>query len=331
MAFLFLLLAGQFESHATRNAHKRPNMKNSLKTRRAFSLTDLLAVIAVMALLVGLMVPALPTPQQSAQTIKDATQITQIHQAFMIYASERTDGTLPIPGLINRLAAQVGGQAMQLQGQGNEDYAKNNSANLYSSCIAKEIITTSLVIGPTEVNPIVVEKRDYNFTQYNPSADKYWDSTFMANIYISPGGTNPFCHTSYAHQGLFGLRKKFSWRNTSDSTRPLVATRGTKNGATTGDDYTRSPTLRLHGTKEKWDGNVCFADNHTHFLQTFFPDGVGYQCGAGSLTQDNIYKCEFTDCGPGVSGAAAGDAYLGITIGAPQQNAGACVADALIW
>ncbi len=297
--------------------------------RRAFTLVELLVVIAIIAVLVGLLLPALAKAQQNAKTVKDSTQVTQIHKAFMIFANEKVDGKLPIPGLINRLAVTIGTQAMQLQGQGKEDYSKNNTANLYSACIAREMFNTDIIIGPTEVNPVVVEKKDYDQTDYNPAADKYWDDTFLANIHSSPGGTNPFCNTSFAHQGLFGLRKKISWRNTSDSTKPLVGSRCTKNGTMTGDDYTKSPTLQLHGTKKEWDGNVCFADNHTQFLQTVFPDGVSYECGSGNLTKDNIYNCEFTTCGTGASTAAAGDAYLGITIGSPQENGGACTVDAL--
>ena len=306
------------------------HMKNPTLIRRGFTLVELLVVIAIIAVLVGLLLPALAKAQANAKTVKDSTQVTQIHKAFMIYANDNTEGKLPIPGLINRLAVVIGTQAMQLQGQGKEDFGKNSTANLYSACIAREMFNTDIVIGPTEVNPVVVEKKDYDHTQYDPASDKYWDTTFYANVHAQPGGANnPFCHTSFAHQGLFGLRKKMSWRNTSDSTKPLVASRGTKNGAMTGDDFKKSPTLQIHGSKKEWEGNVCFADNHTQFLSSMYPDGVSYECGTGNLTKDNLYNCEFTSCGTGASGAAAGDAYLGITIGVPQENMGTHTVDAL--
>lgn len=304
-------------------------MKESSMKNRAFTLVELLVVIAIIAVLVGLLLPALAKAQANAKTVKDSTQITQVHKAFMIYANDNTDGKLPIPGLINRLAAIIGTQSLQMQGQGKEDFSKNNSANLYSACVAREMFNTDILYGPTEVNPVVVEKKDYDFTQYDPSADKYWDTTFYTNIHLTPGGTNPFCHSSFAHQGLFGLRKKMSWRNTSDSTKPLVGSRGTKNGLLTGDDYKKSPTLQLHGTKKEWEGNVCFGDNHSMFLTTFYPDSVSYECGSGNLTKDNIYNCEFTSCGGGLAAPGAGDAYLGITIGAPTEIAGTHVVDAL--
>lgn len=315
-------------------------MKNSIALRHAFTLADLLVVIAIIAVLGGLLVPAIPKAKQSALTLKDASQIRQVHKAFVIYANERTDGKLPTPGLINRLAATIGGQSVQAQGLGLEDYSKNNTASLYSACVAKEMFNTDLIIGPTEVNPIVVEKRNYNFTQYNPSADKYWDTTMYANIHLGTGGNNPFCHTSYAHQHLFGERKPVYWRNTSDHSRPLVGTRGTKDGVRVGDDYKKSPTLQLHASKSEWEGNVCFGDNHTEFLSNFYSNRVVYQCAQLNLSEDNMYKCDYdctTESGSqlaqgtpaNTASQKSGDAALGITIGSPTQFAGANVTDRL--
>ncbi len=313
-------------------------MKDPFPIRRAFTLVDLLVMVASNAVLIGLLVPALPKTQQSALTLRDASQITQVHKAFVIYANERSDGKLPTPGLINRLAVTIGTQMGQHQGQGPEDFSKNNTANLYSACIAKEMFNTDLIIGPTEVNPIVMEKRDYNFTQYNPSADKYWDTTLYANIHLSPGANNPFCHTSFSHQHLFGDRKNISWRNTSDGGKPLVGTRGTKNGDGGGDNYKKSPTLQLHASKSEWEGNVCFGDNHYEFLSSFYSDRVRYQCAQLNLSNDNIYKCDY-DCttasgsqlGEGTPANTAtqrsGDAAMGITIGSPTSVAGANVTD----
>jgi hypothetical protein len=96
----------------------------------------------------------------------------------------------------------------------------------------------------------------------------------------------------------------------------------------TGDEYTRSPTLRLHGAADSWEGNVCFGDNHVEFVATFRPDTVTYACGTyngGGITADNLFACggtvpsEFTGGGcvdVNASSApqpwAGGDTILGI-------------------
>ncbi len=319
--------------HASKNVRSLRSVDHKhLRTpmARAFTLADLLVIIAVIVLLVGLLVPTLTRAKQSSQTIKDAAQITQIHRAFVIYANERSDGKLPTPGLINRQGTNIppdgGVGTQQIQGMGLESYSLNNTANLYSACIAREMFSTATLIGPTEVNPIVVEKQNYDFTKYNPLTDKYWDPTFLANLY-QPAG---ICNVSYAHQHIFGARKK-SWSNTSGSRRPLVATRGTKNGAQIGNDYIISPTLWLHGTKEKWDGNVCFADNHTEFLSTFYPERVRYACSQLPASNDNIFAMDFPCDGTGAAAAArSGDAAMAFTIGSPTATNGAVVFDRLL-
>ena len=72
--------------------------------KRAFTLVELLVVVAIIALLVGLLLPALAKAQQTAKTVKDSNQIKQVHTAMVGKANETKGGKLPTPGMINRLA-----------------------------------------------------------------------------------------------------------------------------------------------------------------------------------------------------------------------------------
>ena len=290
--------------------------------KRAFTLGPLLLVVAIIALLVGLLLPALAKAQQTAKTVKDSNQIKQVHTAMVSRANESRGGKMPTPGLINRLA--YGGQ--QIPGEGEEDFAQNKTQNLYSACVAQQLFNTDILYGATEVNPIVKAYTNYNYGAYRPAADSYWDATMQAKI-DGTVGTNE-CHTSFAHLILCGLRKQQHWRNNLDSSRPHMSTRGCKNGVVTGDEYEQSPTLRLHGPQKSWEGNVCFGDTHMEFVETFRPDGVFYECGTyngGNLTKDNLFACggttpsEFTGNGcvdVNTSNAAqpwaGGDTMLGI-------------------
>lgn len=289
---------------------------------RAFTLVELLVVIAIIALLIGLLLPALAKAQAAARSIKDATQVNQIQKSFIVFSNDNA-GRYPIPGLINRKAVLVSDAQgpQQIPGQGEEDFALNNTANLYSSVVAQNFFNTDILIGPTEVNPVVVEKKNYDYDAYSPGNDSYWDTTFLANINTSPGGNNAICNTSFAHMAICGERKKTKWKNTNSSKDPIVGTRGTKNGATSGDDYTKSPTLRLHGPKKEWQGNMAFADNHVQVLKTFFPDTVTFECGNINLAKDNIFDAEFTCYGSSVlAKRKAGDAWTIICTGAPTND-----------
>ena len=296
--------------------------------KRAFTLVELLVVVAIIALLVGLLLPALAKAQQTAKTVKDSNQQKQIHTAMIGKANETKGGKMPTPGLIRRMP--YGGQ--RIPGEGTEDYSQNNTQNLYSACVAQQLFNTDILYGPTECNPVVKPMANYNYSQYRPAQGTYWDSGMKAKV-DGVAGTDD-CHTSYAHQLLVGLRKSQHWRNNLDSARPHLVTRGCKNGVTTGDDYEQSPTLRLHGPAKSWEGNCCFGDTHMEFIETFRPDGCFYECGTyngGNLAKDNLFACggttpaEFTGNGcVDVNNSApqpwaGGDAMLGIHPNASTQ------------
>lgn len=309
--------------------------------KRAFTLVELLVVVAIIALLIGLLLPALAKAQATAKTVKDSSQLKQIHTAMVSKANETKGGKLPTPGLINRLA--VGAQ--QLPGEGDEDIRKNRTPYLYSACVAQQLFNTDILVGPTEVNQVVRVWATYNYAAYNPAQDTYWDGD-VGNAAVPPGTLPPTvfrtpinaangadeCHASYSHLILIGLRKKQQWRNNLDSGRPHLATRGCRNGQVTGDEYTFSPTLRLHGAARTWEGNVCFGDTHMEFVETFRPDGVMFECGNVNLSKDNMFACAATTetkefdqqgcldrVGTSTSNWLGGDTMLGIHPGATSN------------
>ncbi|MHC4127625.1 MAG: type II secretion system protein [Planctomycetota bacterium] len=292
-----------------------------MKRKRGFTLIELLVVIAIIALLVGLLLPALAKAQHSARSIKDATQMKEIHKAFLTFANGNK-GRLPLPGLIDRGVypnpniPNVG----PLPGHGPENPKENNTANLYSSMIAQEFFNTDILIGPTEANPVVVEDLDYDFSAYSPVNDNYWDDEFEVAIWAEPG-QGYFCNTSYAHQALCGDRKVLKWRDTQDSTYPILGTRGVEDGIGPGEPkHDKSPTLLLHGSKQQWVGNIVFSDNHTGTVENFYPSQTTYEPIDGSTgpVKDNIFAAEFDE--PGRDGRVQPDSWMVISIYASSDG-----------
>ncbi len=314
-----------------------------MKRKHGFTLVELLVVIAIIALLVGLLLPALAKAQRNARSMKDQVNQVQIHKAMLTFANDNKE-RLPTPGLINRRGFMVGEppQAMQVSGSGPEDYIKNTTANLYSAMIARKLIPPKVLVGPTEVNLIVEEFTKYDYDQYRPMADIYWDGDMVTDTGVNTGegfladisGANAgISHTSYAHMALCGERKVKGWRTTAKATTVIMGTRGVKhpNGNNPAlpalEDFERSPTLELHGAKDEWQGNIVMADNHSVINVGFYIDEVGYETASASsatdlrIQPDNIFAAEFNDYDYQLTGGAADGA------GEPSQDAFLVICD----
>ena len=305
-----------------------------MKRRHGFTLVELLVVIAIIALLIGLLLPALAKARANAQSLKDKTQISMVHKSCLTFANDNKE-RMPIPGLINRkpdLPSPPGlGNA---PGVGPEDYAQNSSANLYSALVAQNYFNTDIIIGTTEVNPRIKQKRDYNFNAYKPANDVYWDSTFICDpTNATANGSN----ASYAHSALCGARKKNNWRSSQQAGFAAFGTRGTSGGpggfggALSGPEYEKSPTLELHGPKNQWVGHVCFNDNHVETLNTFYASLCVYLAqNSINQTKDNFFAAEFVDymSVPGGGPQASNDSYLVQATAVEATNGNTCTA---VW
>lgn len=277
---------------------------------RGVTLAECLIVIVVLVVLlaIGAIVPL--ELARRARESQDQHQLQQIHSSMQAFARSN-DGRLPLPGLIDRLCLS---QCLYPCVFGDIDHSKNHTAFLYSAMIAQKFITPELLISPCEVNGRVREKDNYDNTAYQPANGLFWDRSFVADITNDFSGSN----ASYAHLVLCGDRMAIQWRDRANAAMPMLGTRGTRQGAASGAEFFRSPTLKLAGSPARWEGFIVFGDNHVETLKSFTSPAVRYDpFGRGALTVDNMYACEFNDGPAGDLNQSAGDAWLSITL--PQH------------
>ncbi|MCH8150815.1 MAG: prepilin-type N-terminal cleavage/methylation domain-containing protein [Planctomycetes bacterium] len=262
----------------------------TMNRKRGFTLIELLTVMAIIALLIGLLLPALAQARKKAQLSKDQAQIKQIHTSWITFARE-FNGAFPTPGLINRLPTDLGDGAgpQEIPGRGPEDIVANTSANMYSACIMQNYFTPQLCLGPTEPSGFVIVMDNYNWSEYHPIDDVYWDDDFETRL-------QAVCHTSYAHTPIAGERKRKEWRDSLTSKFAVLGNRAVEDGEQTSGStlYEQSITLEIHGGRKQWMGNIAYNDNHLEIHQSFTPEGIFYldlsDPGAQVSVPDNLFN-----------------------------------------
>ncbi len=293
-----------------------------------------LGVTSASALVIGSLVAAGTTGIRSSAAdpvlLLDQQHQRTIHQAMVTFGERNADGSLPMPGRINRFTSPYIGRQ---QGAGPHNFTKDSSGHLYSALIAQEYLDTKVVISPGERNPVVSEygtstedaSTQYDYDAYDPASDIYWMGDEPDPDSVAPGtgvwgAPNQIfrtkidrppsigrAHASYAHLMLAGQRL-LDWNVKASSDRVLLGTRGPRHGRATGDEYRRSPTLLFFGDPGVWVGNVVRGDGRVERLEqrevevpsttsAFGFRDLIFQCGDNRPLPDNIFNAEHQSCG----------------------------------
>jgi hypothetical protein len=87
-------------------------------------------------------------------------------------------------------------------------------------------------------------------------------------------------------------RRRREWRQSGSSKFVVLGNRGVQDGSLLPAIYNQSETLRIHGDKGQWEGNMCHNDNHVTFERTFLPEGLDRINTGSTAILDNIFLGE---------------------------------------
>jgi len=113
------------------------------KNTRAFTLIELLVVISIIALLLGILLPALGRATANANKLKDGTQVRGLMQAMVQFAADSGD-IFPVPDFID-------GNFVIRTAPGVSD---NRTGSILSIMIQNQLITPEICVSPSEAGQI---------------------------------------------------------------------------------------------------------------------------------------------------------------------------------
>ena len=128
-----------------------PNSINApINKRRAFTLIELLVVITIIAILMGILLPALATAQERARRQTDKNLLRQVWMGWDGYGSGHK-GNFPTPAFIDRQKVQMSpGVFEDVNGSGIPTWRFNHHAAVQSASIMENLFSPNELVSPSD-------------------------------------------------------------------------------------------------------------------------------------------------------------------------------------
>ncbi len=257
---------------------------------KAFTLIELLVVISIIALLIGILLPALGAARRTANEMKNSTQIRGIIQGCILYAQGNNDY---YPG-VNSNGDLV---AATDSPSGTTQYWWNNDgkypATRYAILLNGNYFVPQYMINPQDTKTQAALGTDVTGSATNTGNFSY----AMLELNETAGTTD-----STGHESLSNDIRNNDWKDTTNSQAVVLSDRNTGTGA----DNTTAKSMWTTNPGD-WRGSVGWNDNHVTFesqplVTTRYTGGVTIDAINGTGTfgtnhGDNLFTAGDTESG----------------------------------
>ncbi|WP_432797463.1 prepilin-type N-terminal cleavage/methylation domain-containing protein [Poriferisphaera sp. WC338] len=233
--------------------------------RKAFTLIELLVVISIIALLIGILLPALGAARRTARQMQNSTQARGIHQGMVIYAQSNKGF---FPGITAKRAIT---DASDIDGSA---FNGGDPASRMVLMLDGNYFTGEYAISPVET------KAQWTTTanNINTSNFSYAMIQIAAENQTDASAGDPIDKHESAVVG--------EWRETMNTVAPVLGDRNTGLDEVLGDSGDVS-SVHTDEDSGEWRGSVAYNDSHVEFentaeLETKFSKGE-------SNKKDNLF------------------------------------------
>lgn len=223
-----------------------------MKRLRAFSMVELLMVMAIIALLVGLLLPALGAARRNAQQMKAAAQVRGLHAGAVIFSQ---GNNTYLPGLDRDGHPVLDGTDTGYSGSGNE-----TAAGRWWILLNGIYVPPSMLCSPGD-------------------SAKPWETGALSTSQFSYA----LLHIASASTESGRIAE---WRDHANSKSVIMTDRNISQDNPGGNDDANVQSIWTVQTGV-WNGIINWGDNHTEFVKTHV--GLDTRYVSNVTTNDNIF------------------------------------------